>query len=199
MPLREIRGHHETHLRLDRILSESGSSTVFTGFLLSGAEPIPVAVKGGTGVNREIELLRKIGTHQNILQLVDVTREGDEDFAVFELCKGNVTEFAPLADGPKVKTLVEELVQAVSFLHQKKMVFLSAPVGINFANKFFLDSALLVVGTRASPVDQRLAPEACWFLPCHTNAQYERRKSRFGGHGPVSDHSCCGSAERFSP
>jgi serine/threonine protein kinase len=122
MPLREVRGHHETHLRLDRILSQSNSSTVYAGFLLSGQEPIPVAVKGGAGVNREIELLRKIGAHQNIQHLVDVTREGDEEFAVFELCKGSVTELAPLSDGAKIKNLVAELVQVLSYLHLKKKV-----------------------------------------------------------------------------
>lgn len=123
MLLREIRGQHETHLRLDRILSQSGSSTVFAGFLLNGPEPIPVAVKGGPGVNREIELLRKIGAHQNIVQLVDATRDGDEEFAVFELCKGSVTDFAPLSDGQKIKNLVAELIQVISFLHLKKQVF----------------------------------------------------------------------------
>jgi len=117
---RVVNGQRETRLRLESVLVR----TVYRGLLALGPEEsVPVAVKAGQDLEKELQVLRLVGSHPNVVPLLEVTTEGRETFLVTELCEGSVADLAPLQAEHEVNALVGQLLQVVSFLHTNIKVY----------------------------------------------------------------------------
>ena len=79
---------------------------------------------------REIELLRHLGHHDNIMELLDIIPEppNTEDFhtlyivtQMFESDLGERIAYGPQLTVPQVRTLVFQLLRGLKFLHASKV------------------------------------------------------------------------------